>query len=550
MTEGINSGANQRFLPFWTLSENRVDPFTSDLEAAAVFALAEFDRAKGGGLIIKQPEERIAFIAKLGYPLWLFSWSEIALVFDGLNQAKYALSFVAVPDVNAFVENLGRGARTRETHLAFLNDNINYFQASASEKELLLHGLIREPQFLTDFDSYRREAVKDIEDTSRTALLPPTLDESLIRHGIHELDALQFSLQTSVENLYKCLKFLSKVTRQQVKEIRDEIRVVKEDFDARIMEEEEVVTPKISQLKDDYDFQMNSLAKNYEKQHLPVQQAKAKLEKSKEHALARIEYYKLEAKTHADKGQRAAEQKWKEKADKTRKELSEIENQLKQVEKTLRDLEEKRSVEVFRLREELENKVKETRKSVLELEASRDAKIVIHQQGLEKMETQTKAIIDQIDKIIKLLEATLLQFTKLGVRKELGQEKSLLYYVPFYVVCYTAETKKRYMVLPPSVVSTVSVFTKLKGVLGMAKIKGLLVPRFKTFAELVNSVQALTENNAAFEAEIRELGAKNNLLSSKDLREDAKKGLAYLKSEGWFSDKEYSAIEQELVDLG
>ncbi len=123
MSEGTSSGTNQRFLPFWTLSENRVEPFTSDVEVAAVFALADLDRAKGGGLIMKQPEERIAFIAKLGYPLWLFSWSEIALTFDGLNQAKYALSYVAVPDVNAFVENLGRGAKTRETHLAFLNDN-------------------------------------------------------------------------------------------------------------------------------------------------------------------------------------------------------------------------------------------------------------------------------------------------------------------------------------------------------------------------------------------------------------------------------------------
>jgi hypothetical protein len=99
-------------------------------------------------------------------------------------------------------------------------------------------------------------------------------------------------------------------------------------------------------------------------------------------------------------------------------------------------------------------------------------------------------------------------------------------------------------------VSTVGVFTKLKGVLGMAKIKGLLVPRFKTFTAFVTSVQDLTDRNAAFEAEIRELGTKNNLLSSKSLREEMKKGLSSLKSEGWFSDKEFSAIEQELAKLG
>jgi hypothetical protein len=408
---------------------------------------------------------------------------------------------------------------------------------------------MREPQFLAELESYRAEAAKTIEENPPIALLPPTLDESLILHGIRELDALQGSLQTDVENLYKCMKFLNKVTHQHIRDIRDHVMVVKEDFDDRIKEEEEVVTPKIRQLKDDYDFRMNSLAKYFEKHHLPVQQQKAKLEKSKEQALARIEQYKLEAKTHADKGQHAAEHRWKEKANKTRKELSEIENQLKQVEKALKDLEEKRSVEVIGLREDLENKVKEARKDLVELEASRDAKVLIHQQEMDKMETQTKAIIDQISKIIKLLENTLVQFTKLGVKKELGQERSLLCYVPFYVVCYTVETKKRYTIFPPSVVSTVGVFTKLKGVLGMAKIKGLLVPRFKTFTALVNSVQALAEKNAAFEAEMRELGDENNLLNSNLLREDIRRGLGYLKSEGWFSDKEFSATEQEISKL-
>ena len=546
MSEGISSGINQRFLPFAVLSENRTEPFTPDLEAAAVFSLAELDRAKGGGLIIKQPEEKIAFIAKMGYPLWLFPWSENALIFDGLNQTSYTLPYVAVPDVNAFMDNLKRGARTKETHLAFLSDNINYFQASAAEKGLLVNGLMREPQFLTEFDSYRHEATETREENLK-GLLPPTLDESVILSGIHELENLHVNLRTSVENLYRCMKLLNRVTHQYVKELRSKARDVKEEFDGRIREEEEVVAPRINQLKDDYDFQTNSLAKSFEKQHFPVQQEKARLEKSREHPLARIEQYKLEAKTHADKGQPAAEQKWKEKASKTRKELSEIESQLKQTEKALKDLEEKRSVEIFNLREEQETKVKEARKSLLELEASRDAKILIHNQEIEKLEKQTKEISDQISRTAKLLEADIAQFTKLGVKKELGLEGSLLYYVPFYVICFRAELKKRYVILPPSVVNTVSVFTKLKGALGMAKIKNLLAPRFKTVTSLIDSTQGLTQQNAVIEAEINELGAKNNILTVDEVREDIKKGLERLKSESWLSDKEFDVIEQRIV---
>ncbi len=83
----------------------------------------------------------------------------------------------------------------------------------------------------------------------------------------------------------------------------------------------------------------------------------------------------------------------------------------------------------------------------------------------------------------------------------------------------------------------------------MTKIKGLLAPRFKAFTALVNSVQAVAEKNPAFEAEIRELGDKNNLLNSNATREEMRRGLGYLKGEGWFSDKEFSATEQELINL-
>jgi hypothetical protein len=46
---GADWEVKQFILPFSVLSENRKEPFTSDLEVAAVFSLAEIDRAKGGG---------------------------------------------------------------------------------------------------------------------------------------------------------------------------------------------------------------------------------------------------------------------------------------------------------------------------------------------------------------------------------------------------------------------------------------------------------------------------------------------------------------------
>jgi hypothetical protein len=545
MSEGF-LGINRRFLPFSVLSENRTEPFTPDMEKAAIFSLSEIERGRGGGLLLKQPEEKVAFIAKIGYPLWLFQWSQTALVFDGLNQSKFNLTYLAIPDVKTFTENLKRAAKTRETLLAFLVDCVSYFESSIVEKGLVVNGLMQEPEFLTEFECYRREAAKTDQGNSGIGLLTPTINESAISPEIHELENRYLSLQEDVENLTRCMKLLNRVTHQYVKELRDKARTIKIDFEVRIREEEEVVAPRVNQLKDDYDFQISSLAKSFEKRHFPMQQEKARLEKSRDRAIARIEQCKLQAKKHANAGQRAAEQKWKEKANKTRKELSEFEKQLKQAEKALKNLEELRTVEIFNLGEELETKVKEARKSLLELEASRDAKILIHNQEVEKLEKQTRLITDQIGRTIKLQETNVEKFEKIGVNNDMRLEEITLYYAPFYVVCYQTEPKKRYLILPPSNVSSVGVFTKLKGALGMARIKSLLVPQFKTISSFGDAILALTQQNAMFEIELKELGAKNNILRVDSIRAEIKQGLERLKSEGWLSDKEFDAIEQRI----
>lgn len=546
MSKTIIQRIVRQFLPFAVPSENRAEPFTSDLEEATVFSLAELEREKGGGLLMKQPEETVVFVAKMGYPFWLFPWSEVNLIFDGLKQTSFSLNYVSIPEVNSLQESLASAVKTRDTYLAFLSDTTNHLETSTQEKSFQVNGLVTEPQFLAEFDSYRHEATKTMEENPTLGLLTPTLDEAALLIAVRELDNLHMSLQASVENLYECVKLVDKTTRQYVKELHDKARNVKEDFAIEIKEEEKNVAPRISHIKEDYDFQINSMAKSYEKQYLPIQQEKARLENSKERALARIEQYKLEAKAHADKGHSATEQKWNEKADKTRKEISAIENQVKQAEKSLKDLEEKRSLETFKIKEEMETKITETRENLRDLEAARDAKVQICDQDIQKLEELTKMKNDQLSLTSRLLESNMTQFGTLGIKKNSGPEECILYYVPFYVICFQSESKKRYITLPPSVVSTVGVFTVLKGALGMAKIRSLLVPRFKTITAFMDSIQALTEQNAVFEAEIDELGAKNNMLASVEVRENIKKGLEFLKNEGWLSDKEAAAVAQRV----
>jgi hypothetical protein len=103
-----NWNVRQFILPFSKLSENRKEPLTPELELATVFSLSELERSKGSGFFSKRPEEKIVFITKVGYPLWVYPWSETALIFDGLNMSKYTLSYAEVPEITGFIEKLKR----------------------------------------------------------------------------------------------------------------------------------------------------------------------------------------------------------------------------------------------------------------------------------------------------------------------------------------------------------------------------------------------------------------------------------------------------------
>jgi len=544
---GISSDVKQFLLPFSVLSENRKEPFISDLEVAAVFSLAELDRAKGGGLISKRPEEKIVFIAKIGYPLWLFPWSETALIFDGLNRSKYTLPYAVVPDAKDFIENLKRCSKKRETYLTFLNDHMNYFQTPVTEKTVVITGLITEPEFLSAFDSYRGEAMAIEVQPTNVGLLSPTIDKSTISCILQELIRLHSSFKRDVEGLYRCMKFINEATQHYIKAFRSKVIAVKEEFDVKIIAQEELVAPKVNRLKEHYDHQLIQSKKSFERQRLPVQKKKVKLEKFKERSLAKIERCKLEAKSCAERDNYVGEDKWKEKANETKKELSEIEDQLKKTEKELENLEERKSLEIFNLRSELEAKIKEAQQPLLDLESSRDAEILICQQEIEELEKQTKLILDQVGRTVKLRETSIEHFAKLGIKRDLELKGIALFFVPFYIAYYEVNSKKRYLILPPSEANTIGLSTKLKSALGKAKIKQLLVPRFESITTLMDAIQILAQQNAVFETEMREKGERTNILNTSSMRESIRKGLGYIRKEGWISEKEQQALSQKIL---
>lgn len=531
-------------LPFSVLAENRSEPFMDEMERASIYCFTELERQKGGGLILKKPEEETVFLTKFFYPLWLVPWNRLNLIFDGLKTKDHPLNYKGIPEAKTFLENLQRSSKTMETYMAFLSDNLSYFQVPSDEKTMMIEALISNQTFLSEFDQYLSE-VREAEASSPIVFLPSLIEETAILATIQELEKLKSDFKTDLGLLHESMKQLSRTTRNFVKAIRGEIRTIKEEFGEKIKKQEEVVAPKLKRINEEYDEQIVKLTKKFEEQLLPLQKEQVKLEKLKEQAIKKIERCNIEAKTCAANNDVVGERKWKEKANETKKELSEVEKQIKAVEERIKAVEESKSLETFKLRSEWEARIKEAKRDLLELESSRDAKIQIHEEEIERLEGLTASIIQQISNVVKLREADLINLDKLGIQQKYKTVN--LVYIPFYMACYQFETKKRYIVFPPSVANSMGFIAKLKGALGKAKVKQLLVPRFKAVTSLLEGLLGLIERDAAFAREIYEAGEKANILKGASALEEIKKGLEKLKSEGWLSEKEYAAFGQKLV---
>ena len=534
----------QFILPFSVLSEDRREPFTEEMEKAAIFCFAELKRTKGGGLILKRPAEKPYFIYEICYPFWRISWGESSLLFDGLNTTACTLTYKTIPNANAFMENLDRSSKTQKTYMAFLSGNVDYFWTSNNEKEIVIEGLITDPDLLNDFNLYLSEAKQVDTPLSDMVVLPPTINELAISFMIEKLESLKTKFEEEVNFLYRSMKILNATTKNFIEAIRWKMKAIKEEFGMEVKKRESGITQKVNLIHKEFDEQIIKVSEDFEERLFRLYQEKTMFKKAKELTPSRIEQYLVELKECFANEDIVGFQKWEEVIHYCRKDLPELEAKIKKLEAKIKETNDEKSLEIFKLKSDHETKIREAKKDVLEIEVSRDTKIKIHKQEMEQLKELTSTMINQIDKTAKLKEADLAKLEGLGIPQK--QRLCALIYMPFYLVCYQSESKNRYVYFPPSTVSRMDFTVKFRGALGKAKINQLFAPRSKTIASLLNNFSPLIEQNPLFKREINEAAAEADILRPELMSELVKKGLNQLREEGWFSEKEYEALKSPI----
>jgi tRNA uridine 5-carbamoylmethylation protein Kti12 len=539
----LNPALKRFILPF--APQKNSEPFNTKVEEAAVYALVELERMKGGGLILKQPEEKLVFLTKFGYPLWLFPKNESTYIFDDLKNTKFTLSYSELPSTKVFMDSLEANSKTREDFMAFLSDHSNYFLQAKKEKELSVGNLIVDFDFKKEFNAYRREAVEVTGQMANYVLLPPTLQEAAVSSVLTEIADLQTNAKEDADKLAECLRLIKRATSQYVTDLDYAAEAVRDEANAQIKAQQEFINPKVAALNTQYKRHISEVTKSFDQELEKLEKQKATNEKRLESDEDKIRLYQKEADAQASKNHSIYEKRWKEKSTQTKKELNAIKKELKRAEKNIKNLTKQKKSQAAKLQLELDAEIKHARQPLLDLEASRDAKMLVFKKETEKLLKLEKPVTDGLNDAIKLGEAINAKFTMLGsVDSELKSPS--LFYVSFYAACYQTGLNTRFIFLPPSTASAEGFSSKLKGVLGRSKLKQLLTPRFKTISALIDNVQILSKQDSLLESQIRDLGEKTNLLNIPMTRSNLAEGLLRLRSGGWLSDKEYQVVSNSL----
>ncbi len=536
----INSAVRRFILPF--SPQKSGEPFNSEIEVAAVYALSELERAKGGGLVVRQPEEKLLFLAEMGYPLWLFPGKAAAFIFDGLNNYNYSVPYIELPDAKVFMDNLEEKSKTQEQFVTFLSDHRTYFQQPAKEKEFSLRNLIDELDFKKEFDIYRKEATEVIIQP-KFALLSPSLQETAISSMLERMDKLQFSLKEDVEGLSECINRLNKLTSQYITELSYAAEAVKDEADAKIKAREELVKPQILKLNREYKHEIANVTKNFDEEINKFEKLEAKTTKIIAAEEKKLKLYDHEAKKQAQENHLIYEKKWKTKSRSTKKELNGLKKEQKRTENNIKNLIKQKSQKISKLQLELEAEVKLARQPLLDLEATRDAKMLVFKQETENLQNHEKPLLEGLNDAVKLAQGATYKFQILGIRNSQFRTPAL-FYIPFYVACYQAGLGQRYLFFAPSTMSSIGFAAKLKGAIGISKVKQMFIPQFKAITVLIERLDVLAKQDSALDRQIIAFGEKNNILNNEAARTKIAKGLAYLKDQGWLSDKQFQVLNK------
>lgn len=539
-----NQPKTRFILPFATPGKSRLKDFTKNMERAAVLYLAESNRKKGESQFLRKTDEKLVFIAEVYYPFWLVPYKNANLMFDGLGMHSHTFSGDDTVDVEFFNKDLKRNHKTTEAYTAALTRNMYHFKNVRGTIETKIEALITDPGLKETLKNYLPHKKEIKKPPTTKILIKPIIRTLEIKEALKQLSNLTKKINKDIANIDVSMKLLNTNTARSVRALKSEIKKSLQTQQRKTQKAKLRSNRKLLKIQSQYNQKIARTSKRYKKKLLELNKNQVKLKKAQKNRKKEAKRCEAKIQTSRIHNRKRGERHWFLKLEDTEKEIPSLHKKIEENAKQIRHLQKAQKLELTKQRIECCKRIETANKKFLDLQGSTEAETIMKHQEIATLEGITRYLIKSMQELIQ--KKRLFKTELDEIKMPMGKLSFRMVYIPFYLVRYEKENKKRYTIYPPSIVADMNVLTQMKGAIGTAKVKALLKPRSEALANFLNNLTSLLEKKPMLEKNLTEKGIEKSILLRKKLRASVKKGLKELENENWISQSEHQAFSQIL----
>lgn len=528
-------------LPYVVKSVSRANPFTDDMEIAALLCFAEARRKKGGFLGVSI--EKLSFISKLHYPLWAVPWEDECVIVDGLGSFSYTAIYTKPPDMEFFTEQIKRSTTVREFYRNTLKSFAKTFEGIIVESYVPVEAIISDTGIL----SYLEKKLPESETkTVSPASIPPTLNKELAEMAAEKLVQDWMRIQSEIKGFQYAINVLNAETRFHEEKILREIGQIREAYETELSHIRPEASQQIERLLSERDTKLKWISRTGESRSQRKLREKKKIEKQLRKLELRSVEYKKRREIRKNRGDKVGVARWTYKLKDCENEVSSIRRKLQTVSRTLDRAHRECEVAIKKLNDAYQDLIDREKKRVIELEARTDCETQAKKNEIDELQADTLAIVTLIKQLKEQKQQHASNLKTVTI--SWNPEESTLVYVPFYLVGYESKRKLRYYAYPPVVaMDHRGILTKIQKAFRKysleSRINLLLHSSSKALDKMFSSTFiSKMKKDKKLSMKLQIMGHSNNLLDLPESKEKLRRGLEKIQKEGWIKPEEKSKI--------
>ena len=536
---------NRLILPYAQLGDKRKQPFTSEMELAAVLCLTEAKRKKKSGILRGEPE-KVGSISKLHYPVWFVPWENEYITVDGMNLFSFETIYKKLPDLVPFTAKIEKSV-SYEQFMKVLEQNVETFEDFASYEKTTIEGIIDDKDLLSAILEYFKKEIASKEaQINESAFLEMKLDTKTAVAKVDGVIGLLKKNQLDIETLQKITSSLDNAADTVQDELSKNIEGVKKKYGDNIDAARPVVEERVRQLTNEKDEKIKTITTTMDKELETRTMEKTEYEKKLEQLTQEKSDYEEKKEAAKLRKDQVYVERWKLHLKGLDKQISDVEKKMRKLQKHIDDTRKEKEKTLKQINENYQAMIKTETDKIPNLEMARDQETSVIQEKIEQARSKTTAIVKRIQMLIEEKQDSIQKLKEIAVSWKL--EDVFLVYMPFYAVNYLAETKQRYEFYAPVLASSPEGILKAirKKILGSgleSRINLLLGQRSKALDKMFSSTLAKrAEEDYGLKNRLREKGEQNNVLARANFNKMLTEGLEELVKEEWVKPEEKNEI--------